>query len=211
MTEAWPWFAVAGLGALHGLNPGMGWLFAVALGLHRQRRSVVYVSLLPIAAGHAISIVTVAGLLAVTDALVAPRLAGIGTGLLLIGWALYHWGFGHRHRVRFGLQVGLFGLAAWSFLMATAHGAGLMLWPALAPLCGYQSITSIGLNGSWAAALAGVGLHSAAMLATIAVAAALIYEWFGLAVLRSAWVNVDLVWTLALGATGTALLVASGT
>ena len=72
MTETWPWFAVAGLGALHGLNPGMGWLFAVALGLNRQRRSVVYVSLLPIAAGHAISIVAVAGLLAVTDYLVTP-------------------------------------------------------------------------------------------------------------------------------------------
>jgi len=211
MTEAWPWFAVAGLGALHGLNPGMGWLFAVALGLNRQRRSVVYVSLLPIAAGHAISIVAVAGVLAATDYLVTPRLAGIGTGLLLIGWALYHWAFGHRHRVRFGLQVGLFGLAAWSFLMATAHGAGLMLWPALLPLCGSQSITAMGVDGSWATALAGVGLHSAAMLVTIAVFAALIYEWFGLAVLRSAWVNLDLVWTLALAATGTALLVASGT
>jgi hypothetical protein len=211
MTEAWPWFAVAGLGALHGLNPGMGWLFAVALGLNRQRRSVVYVSLLPIAAGHAISIVAVAGVLAATDYLVTPRLAGIGTGLLLIGWALYHWAFGHRHRVRFGLQVGLFGLAAWSFLMATAHGAGLMLWPALLPLCGSQSITAMGVDGSWATALAGVGLHSAAMLVTIAIVAALIYEWFGLAVLRSAWVNLDLVWTLALAATGTALLVASGT
>jgi hypothetical protein len=211
MTEAWPWFAVAALGALHGLNPGMGWLFAVALGLHRQRRSVVYVSLLPIAAGHTISIVIVAGVLAATDHLVAPRLAGIGTGLLLIGWAGYHWGFGHRHRVRFGLQVGLFGLAAWSFLMATAHGAGLMLWPALMPLCGSQSIASMSGDGSWAAALAGVGLHSAAMLATIAVVAALIYEWFGLAVLRSAWVNVDLVWTLALGATGTALLLTAAT
>ena len=211
MTQAWPWFAVAGLGALHGLNPGMGWLFAVALGLHRQRRSVVYVSLLPIAAGHALSIVTVAGLLAATDYLVAPRVAGIATGFLLIGWALYHWGFGHRHRVRFGLQVGLFGLAAWSFLMATAHGAGLMLWPALIPLCGSQAIAGAGGDGSWAAALAGVGLHSAAMLATIAVVAALIYEWVGLAVLRSAWVNVDLVWTLALGATGAALLVVSAT
>jgi hypothetical protein len=187
----------------------MGWLFAVALGLHRQRRSVVYVSLLPIAAGHALSIVTVAGLLAATDYLVAPRLAGIGTGLLLIGWALYHWAFGHRHRVRFGLQVGLLGLAAWSFLMATAHGAGLMLWPALLPLCGSQSITGMAGEGSWPTALAGVGLHSAAMLATIAAVAALIYEWIGLAVLRSAWVNVDLVWTLALGATGTAVLVAS--
>jgi len=187
----------------------MGWLFAVALGLHRQRRSVVYVSLLPIAAGHAISIVSVAAVLAATDYFVAPRLAGIGTGLLLIGWALYHWAYGHRHRVRFGLQVGLFGLAVWSFLMATAHGAGLMLWPALMPLCGSQSIASMGTDGSWPVALAGVGLHSAAMLATIAIIAALIYEWVGLAVLRNAWVNVDLIWTLALGATGTALLVAS--
>ena len=95
--------------------------------------------------------------------------------------------------------------------MATAHGAGLMLWPALGPLCGSQSITTMGVDGSLARALTGVGLHSAAMLVTIAVVAALIYEWFGLAVLRSAWVNVDLVWTLALAATGTALLVASGT
>ena len=189
----------------------MGWLFAVALGLNRQRRSVVYLSLLPIAAGprHVDRWPSPDCWRPPTTSL-TPRLAGIGTGLLLIGWALYHWAFGHRHRVRFGLQVGLFGLAAWSFLMATAHGAGLMLWPALVPLCGSQSITTMGVDGSWARALTGVGLHSAAMLVTIAVVAALIYEWFGLAVLRSAWVNVDLVWTLALAATGTALLVASG-
>ena len=211
MTEAWPWFAVAGLGALHGLNPGMGWLFAVALGLHRQRRSVVYLALLPIAAGHALSILAVAGLLALVDTLVAPRWAAIGTGLLLIGWALYHWCYGHRHRVRFGLQVGLLGLAAWSFLMATAHGAGLMLWPALLPLCGSPALGSLGDGGSWAVALMGVGLHTVAMLATIALVAALTYEWVGLAVLRSAWVNVDALWTVALAATGTVLLALSGT
>jgi len=210
MTDAWPWFAVAGLGALHGLNPGMGWLFAVALGLHRQRRSVVYLSLLPIAVGHAVSILAVAGLLALADYLVAPRFAAIGTGLLLIGWALYHWAYGHRHRVRFGLQVGLLGLAAWSFLMATAHGAGLMLWPALMPLCGSPSMGAI-TGGSWATALLGVGLHTVAMLATIALVAALIYEWVGLAVLRSAWVNVDALWTLALAATGATLLAVSAT
>ena len=210
MTEAWPWFAVAGLGALHGLNPGMGWLFAVALGLHRQRRSVVYLSLLPIAAGHAVSILAVAGLLALADYLVPPRLAAIGTGFVLIGWALYHWGYGHRHRVRFGLQVGLLGLAGWSFLMATAHGAGLMLWPALMPLCGSPSLGAF-VGGSWVAALLGVGLHTVAMLLTIAVVAALIYEWVGLAVLRSTWVNVDAVWTLALAATGATLLALSAT
>jgi hypothetical protein len=211
MMDAWPWIAVAGLGALHGLNPGMGWLFAVALGLHRQRRSVVYLSLLPIAAGHTVSILAVAGLLFLADYLVAPKLAAIATGMLLIGWALYHWCCGHRHRVRFGLQVGLVGLAAWSFLMATAHGAGLMLWPALMPICGSPALGGLGAGGSWAAALLGVGLHSLAMLTTIAVIAALIYEWVGLAVLRSAWVNVDLLWTLALAATGVVLLALSGT
>jgi|SRR5262245_5420302 len=211
MTDAWPWIAVAGLGALHGLNPGMGWLFAVALGLHRQCRSVVYLSLLPIAAGHTLSILAVAGLLFLAESLVAPRLVAVATGMLLIGWALYHWGYGHRHRVRFGLQVGLVGLAAWSFLMATAHGAGLMLWPALMPICGSPAMGAWGIRGSWPAALLGVGVHSLAMLTTIALIAALIYEWVGLAVLRSAWVNVDLLWTLALAATGLVLLALSGT
>jgi hypothetical protein len=211
MTDAWPWIAIAGLGALHGLNPGMGWLFAVALGLHRQRRSVVYLSLLPIAVGHTLSILAVAGLLFLAEYLVAPRLAAVATGMLLIGWALYHWGYGHRHRVRFGLQVGLVGLAAWSFLMATAHGAGLMLWPALMPICGSPAMGALGAGGSWLAALLGVGVHSLAMLTTIALIAALIYEWAGLAVLRRAWVNVDLLWTLALAATGVVLLALSRT
>ncbi|HJZ31647.1 MAG TPA: hypothetical protein VKF35_11105 [Hyphomicrobiaceae bacterium] len=206
MTEVWPWLAVAGLGALHGLNPGMGWLFAVALGLHRGSRRVVYVSLLPIAAGHALSIITVAGLLAASDYVFPTRAARLATGILLIGWAAYHWRFGHRHRVRFGLQVGLVGLTVWSFLMATAHGAGLMLWPALIPLCGAQSPAVAPADGSWAGVLAGVGLHSLTMLATIAIVAAVIYEWVGLAVLKSAWVNVDLIWMLALGATGAFLL-----
>ena len=63
--DAWPWLALAGLGAFHGLNPAMGWLFAVALGLHRQSRRIVWLSLLPIALGHAVSV-----------AIVVARLAG---------------------------------------------------------------------------------------------------------------------------------------
>src|SRR5690348_12787046 len=135
MIDGWPWLALAGLGAFHGLNPAMGWLFAVALGMHRQSRKIVLVSLLPIAAGHAVSIAIFAGLLAATGYLFPPHLIRIGAAGMLIGWAAYHWRFGHRHRVRFGMQAGLWGLAIWSFLMATAHGAGIMLWPALMPLC----------------------------------------------------------------------------
>jgi len=208
MTDGWPPFALAGLGAFHGLNPAMGWLFAVALGLHRQSRAIVYVSLLPIALGHAVSIAAVAGLLVTAGLLVPHDLVRVGSGIILLGWAAYHWRFGHRHRVRFGMRTGLWGLAVWSFLMATAHGAGVMLWPALMPLCLPGGASGALSGGPFAAAAAGVGIHTLAMVATTAVAAGLVYEWLGLAVLRHAWLNVDLLWTFALVATGALLLLA---
>jgi hypothetical protein len=206
MTDGWPSLAVAGLGAFHGLNPAMGWLFAVALAMHRQSRMVVWVSLLPIAAGHALSIAAVAGLLAATGYLVPQKAVRVGTGVLLLAWAAYHWRFGHRHRVRFGMQTGLCGLAVWSFLMATAHGAGVMLWPALMPLCFPGGAGGAGPVGPVAATLIGVGIHTLAMLATTLIVAGVVYEWLGLGLLPRAWINVDLVWTGALGVTAALLL-----
>jgi hypothetical protein len=182
----------------------MGWLFAVALGLHRRERRIVWLSLVPIALGHALSIAVVALAFLWAGLIVDGRALHIGAGLVLIGWALYHWRYGHRHRVRFGMQVGLAGLAAWSFLMATAHGAGLMLWPVLMPLCLSASAASGGT--ALTTALAGVGVHTAAMLAVTGAIAAAVYEWVGLEVLRSGWINLDLVWTFALAAAGTLLL-----
>jgi hypothetical protein len=206
MIDALPSLALAGLGAFHGLNPAMGWLFAVALGLHRQSRGVVLVSLLPIAAGHAVSVAAVAGLLAATNYLVPHNLVRMGTGILLLGWAAYHWRFGHRRRVRFGLQVGLTGLFVWSFLMASAHGAGLMLWPALMPLCFSSGAGAMPANGPLAAGLAGVGMHTLAMLSVTAALAVTIYEWAGLEVLRTAWLNIDALWVTALVATSVLVL-----
>jgi hypothetical protein len=208
MNDVWPWLTFAGLGAFHGLNPAMGWLFAVALGLHRQSRAIVAASLLPIAIGHAASVAAVASLLVVAGYLVPSYAVRIGAGLLLLGWAAYHWRFGHRHRVRFGMQVGLWGLAAWSFLMATAHGAGLMLWPALMHTCVFGGAGETGQAGPIAASLAGVGIHTLAMAATTAIIAVLIFEWVALDLLRRAWVNLDLLWTGALVATGGVLLLA---
>jgi hypothetical protein len=202
MTETWSALVFAGLGAFHGLNPAMGWLFAVALGMHRQSRAVVMVSLVPIAIGHAVAIAAVAGLLVAAGTVVPQTLVRIGSGLLLLAWAAYHWRYGHRHRVRFGMQTGLLGLAVWSFLMATAHGAGLMMWSALMPLCPPGSEAGDPI----AATLAGVGIHTLAMVATTAVVAAIVFEWLGLALLRRAWVNVDLLWVLALLVTGGLLL-----
>jgi hypothetical protein len=206
MSDVWPWLTFAGLGAFHGLNPAMGWLFAVALGLHRQSRAIVAASLVPIAIGHAASIAVVASLLVIAGYLVPSYIVRIGSGVLLLGWAAYHWRFGHRHRVRFGMQVGLLGLAGWSFLMATAHGAGLMLWPALMHTCLSGGAGETGQAGPVAAALAGVGIHTLAMAATTAITAALVYEWLALDLLRRAWLNLDLLWTFALVATGGLLL-----
>ena len=205
MTELWAWLALVGLGAFHGLNPAMGWLFAVALGLHQQDRRVVWLSVVPIALGHALSVVVLAAAFFWAGLVIDARIVRIGAGLVLIGWALYHWRYGHRHRVRFGMQTGLLGLGVWSFLMATAHGAGLMLWPVLMPLCIAAASEPDGA-GPLVTAIIGIGVHTLAMLVTTTVVAVAVYEWVGLEILRRAWINVDLVWTFALVAAGAWLL-----
>jgi hypothetical protein len=204
-SEFWPWLALAGLGAFHGLNPAMGWLFAVALGLHRHNRRMVWLSPLPIALGHALSIAILASAFLWAGLVIDPRAVRIGAGLLLIGWALYHWRYGHRHRVRVGMQAGLAALAVWSFLMATTHGAGLMLWPVLMPLC-FAAASEPTSIGPFLTALLGVGIHTLAMLTVSTAVAVAVYEWIGLEILRHAWLNLDLLWTLALLLAGGLLL-----
>lgn len=128
MTELWPWVALLLLGALHGLNPGMGWLFAVALGLQQEERRAVWRALLPLTAGHALAIV-VAVALAMAAGLVIPpevlRWVVIGALALLGIRQLQR----HRHPRLGGMRVGARDLVMWSFLVATAHGAGLMAVP----------------------------------------------------------------------------------
>ena len=204
-SELWPWLALAGLGAFHGLNPAMGWLFAVALGLHRHSRRLIWLSPLPIAFGHALSIAVVAGTFVLAGLAIDLRALRIGAGLILIGWALYYWRFGHRHRVRVGMQTGLAALAVWSFLMATTHGAGLMLWPVLMPLC-FSTAPQPFSIGPLPTALLGIAVHTLAMLTVTTAIAVAVYEWIGLEILRRAWLNVDLIWTLAILMAGGLLL-----
>jgi hypothetical protein len=207
MAGLWPWLTLAGLGAFHGLNPAMGWLFAVALGMHRRSFRVVLLSLVPIALGHAAAIaVVVAAVLALGIAVDLGVVKALAGGVL-IAWAAFHTVYGHRHRVRVGMQTGMAGLALWSFLMATAHGAGLMLVPALVPLCLAASpARELTASGSLPVALAAIGLHTAAMLAVTGAIAATVYRWLGLAFLRRGWINLDLLWTAALVAAGVWLL-----
>jgi hypothetical protein len=201
---AWPWLTVAGLGVFHGLNPAMGWLFAVALGLHRHSRMAVLLALPPMAVGHALSIWLVAASVMALGMVVDTTVVRSLAGCVLLLWAGYHWLYGHRHRVRVGMTVGLAGLALWSFLMATAHGAGLMLVPALVPLC--ASMPAIG-GGFLLVSLAAAAVHTFATLAVTGLIALVVHEWLGLAFLRRSWINFDLLWTGALVATGLMLIV----
>jgi hypothetical protein len=208
MNELWPWLALAGLGAFHGLNPAMGWLFAVALGLHRRGFAAVLWALPPIAIGHALSIAIIAGAVVATGFLIDAHWLYRAAALLLIGWAAYHQLYGHRHRVRVGMTAGFAGLTLWSFLMATADGAGLMILPVIMPLCIAASpLRDIEASGSLAITLTAVAVHTGAMLAVTALIAVAVYRWIGLAILRSAWLNFDRIWTAALVATGLVLLV----
>ena len=207
MQETWPWLAVAGLGLYHGLNPAMGWLFAVALGLHRRRQAVVLQALVPIATGHAASIALAAVAVATAGLIIDQVFVRVVAGGILLCWALYHVLYGSRHRVRVGMQTGLAGLALWSFLMASSHGAGLMLAPALLPLCltnspGHQLTAS----GSLSTAMAAVGVHTATMLIIAGIIALVVYHCIGVGFLRRGWINLDRLWVGALVATGLLLI-----
>ena len=210
MSNATPWLALIALGAFHGINPAMGWLFAMALGLYRKSRRVVLVSLIPIALGHAAAIAVVVYAATVLGAAIEARTFRIVCGVLLIAWGLYHALYGHGHRVRIGLTTGLAGLFAWSIAMAMAHGAGVMLLPVLEPLqeAGGEHAHHMPATASLWTATLGVLVHSLAMLATTGAVALAVYQWAGLDFLRRGWINLDLVWTVALIAMGLWLLLA---
>lgn len=219
MSAAWPWIAFAGLGAFHGLNPAMGWLFAVARGLQSRTRAAVLKAMLPIAAGHALSIAAVVAAVGLLSAFVDRTWLRVGAAAVLIGFGLYR--LLARHRGRAGMQVGAGELLAWSFVMATAHGAGLMLVPVLLAMpegMGHAGISEMAHMGSAHAealasagatpklALAAVGVHTLAMLAVATAVAVAVYEWIGLKFLRRGWINLDLLWVLALIGGGVILL-----
>lgn len=162
MASLWSWLAVAGLGALHGLNPTTGWMFAAAWGLQSRDRSRALRALVPIAVGHGASVALVAAAVALGLAMDRVALQAVAGGLL-VAVAIVH--LSGRTMKRKRVPTGHAGLALWSFMMSTAHGAGLMLVPTLIPLCiGNAPARQITTSGSLTLALAAVGVHTAAML-----------------------------------------------
>ena len=203
----WPWGALLLLGAYHGVNPGMGWLFAVARGLQERSRRAVLGSLLPIAAGHELSIAIVVVAVALSERYVPPHVVRLTAALVLVSFGAYKLARPRSHVRGSGMRVGPRGLAGWSFLMSSAHGAGLMLAPVLLGLPvagGYQDLRGLGAQAALAASL-----HVAAMLAVMGVVAVTVYEKVGLGVLRRAWFNLDLAWSGALIAGGAFTLLTS--
>jgi hypothetical protein len=212
-VSLWPWLSLALLGAYHGINPGMGWLFAVALGLQERSRKALLQALLPIALGHwasvAATVALVRGLQVVTS---PPLLRGLGAAAL-IGFGLYKF-LGPRSHPRWvGMRVSLRELVLWSFLMSTAHGAGLMLFPVLLGLPAmdhsqharpYAEVAAGAalVGDSIAQGLAAVLVHTLAMLLAMSATAIAVYEKLGLAMLRRAWVNLDALWAVAVIAAG---------
>lgn len=231
----WSWAPLLVLGAAHGVNPGMGWLFAVALGLQERDRRAVWRALAPLALGHAAAIaVAVALAIVLGDLLPADWLRWI-VAVTLVAFGVRQL-VRHRHRAwgASGLRVGFRDLVIWSFLMASAHGAGLMAVPFVPGVPGSTthvhhtgSVLSPGtqaapaldmmatspdatvLGDRAAATLADLtsGLvatvaHSLGYLLVTVLVAVLVYEKLGVRILRSAWVNLDAIWAIALIVTG---------
>jgi hypothetical protein len=206
MANLWPWMAIAGLGAFHGLSPATGWMFAAALGVRARDGAQVRRALLPIAIGHAASVAVVACALAQGMSMDRALVQGLA-GALLVGAASCRLLRGAGQRTPISAQAGHAGIALWSFLMATAHGAGLMLVPALVPLClADNPAREITASGSLVLALAAVGVHTAAMLVTTGVIATGVCRGVAMHPRLLSGTAPRQAWTAALAVTGVLLM-----
>jgi hypothetical protein len=213
VTSAWPWLALLGLGVFHGINPGMGWLFAVALGLQERQRSAVWRALPPIAVGHALSVGLIVALVALMHASISYEALRWLAALALVTFGVYRL-VRARHPRWVGMRVGFGDLTLWSFLMASAHGAGLMLVPVFLgsgqPASAHNADTAHAhsghgtldlLNNPWLATLA-VVVHTVGHLFVAGLIAFIVYEKLGVRILQRAWFNFDLAWAVALIVSG---------
>lgn len=211
----WIWFALFVLGCYHGINPGMGWLFAVALGLQDKSARSVFAAIPPIAIGHVLSVAALVLIAGVAERALPQNDIRIGAAGLLLAFGLFRL-LRARHIRWVGMRVGFVGLATWAFLMATGHGAGLMLLPFLTgtmrqDMHGMHMGTlsaSAGLEGmpasQWPLAVA---VHTFGYLATMTAIAWIVYDRTGVRILKSTWFNFDLVWAVALIVSGALILV----
>ena len=212
----WTWLGLAALGAGHGINPGMGWLFAVALGMQEGGSRAVWRALPPLAVGHGLAIAAALVVAAAVGVAVPPETLRWIVGLLLVALGVLRFGR-HRHPSYGGMRVRFRELTIWSFLMATAHGAGLMVLPLViggAAHGGQEAHTAhiaaasvLPLTDATDTALWATALHTGGYLLVTGAIALLVYRKLGLRLLRTMWINLDVIWGGALVATGALTLV----
>ena len=199
------------LGFFHGIDPGMGWLFAVSFGLQERSRRAVLRTLPFIALGHEGSVAVMAAVLTITSSLLAAKVVVlVGAGILLAFglWQL----IGKRHVRWVGMRLSRWQLAAWSFVMSSAHGAGLMLIPVFAfPLDEHIGALDLhrGISNVAATAAVALAVHVGAMILTCGTVAMTVYEVAGLRVLRRGWLNFGRIWAFALVGAGVAVLLST--
>ncbi len=197
------WGAVIASGVYHGINPGMGWPLAVSAALMERRRSALAMALAMLALGHFLAMTAILLPFSAMTTLVAwQREIRIGAGLLVVGFGIYL--LVNRRHPRFLARVKPGRLALWSFLAATAHGAGMMLVPVYLGLCGVEELdaghraaTDL-ITSNIGTALAVASIHTAAMILSGGALAFVAYLWFGLKMLPRAWINLDVLWALSL-------------
>jgi hypothetical protein len=202
---AWP--ALLALGAGHGINPAMGWLFAVALGLQHESRRAVWSALGPLTVGHGLAIAAAVSAMMLVGLVLPLDVLRWATAGLLVGLGLYRL-VGYRHPVIGRMRMGGVELTIWSFLMASAHGAGLMVMPlamssqSSGPTLHHMAALPLAPGLEWS--IWATLVHTVGYLMVTAVLAVVVYEKVGVRFLRKAWVNLDLVWGGALVVAGLA-------
>jgi hypothetical protein len=220
LESAGIWLTLIGLGAYHGLNPAMGWLFAVALGIQQNNSRAVWQALVPIALGHAASVALAAIAILMLQTFISMSSLQLLMASMLIVFGIYKLINWYRHPRWVGMRVNWRELTGWSFLMATAHGAGLMIAPSLIALMSMQSShdvhamhaghASMGVNSAAGLDIGlAVSAHTLSMFVTMALIAWVVYRKVGLMVLKKGWLNFDLIWAVALIFVGVITLIAS--
>lgn len=194
------WVMLFLLGCYHGLNPGMGWLFAAGLGFQERSGAAVLRAMVPLTLGHVISVAAIVLVAVYLDAYVPHRVVHVAAAAILIGFGIYRL-VRARHVRWVGMRVGFWGLTLWGFLMSSAHGAGLMLLP-FVTVSSRSAPRDMAMPMPASNGLPAVAVHTLGYVVTAAAIAWIVYTKIGVRFLRTGWINLDLVWSAALIVTG---------
>src|ERR1044071_9944763 len=199
--DIWALLIIAALGAYHGLNPAMGWLFAVALGMQDRDRGAIYRALPAIAIGHELSLVLVVAIVLGLGLITDTSALHMGAGVALVLFGIFRFVKPRAHPRWTTMRVNRRELAWWSFLMSSAHGAGLMVAPVLVSAGALEHDHLDGLSSAWQG-LVFMLVHVGAMLAVMTLVAVLVYERLGVGILRRTWLNTEQAWAATFVAAG---------